>query len=333
MKDKIRWGILGPGIIAETFARCLREVPDAELVAVGSRSAERSAAFCEKYGGTPCSYAELVADERVDVVYIATPHHLHEAHVALCAKAKKNSLCEKPCTYCRASAQRMYDICAENGVFVMEGLWSRFFPIWDKILETAREPRLGRLIGITSSTAWGTKFDPEYRTFRPELAGGALLDAGIYSLAVTTLLMGNEAPASVKSDSYIGTSGVDEQDTILLRYPSGVFANIHCGLVGHVHETVLVFENGTIEVPRHRNPDRFRVYMGAARERWHTGAIEEYLYPYYDEGFQYEAVHVQECLRNGLKTSPRVTPAETLLLMQICDEIRAQAGYSYPFEH
>ena len=136
--DKIRWAILGPGIIGDTFAYCLREVPDAEIVAVGSRSIERSRAFCEKYGGTPYgSYEEMLKDDRIDVVYIATPHNLHEEHVIMCAKAHKNILCEKPFTYNLASAQRMYKACEENGVFIMDGLWSRFFPAWQGVLEKA----------------------------------------------------------------------------------------------------------------------------------------------------------------------------------------------------
>lgn len=333
MSKPIGWAILGPGIIGDTFARCLREIPDAKLVAVGSRSLERSRAFCEKYGGTPYgSYDEMLRDPAVDVVYVATPHHLHEQQVIACAKAKKNVLCEKPFTYSRASAERMYAACEENGVFVMDGLWSRFFPAWEGVLEKRQDPALGRLLGIVSSTAWGSTYDPDYRTFRLDLAGGALLDAGIYSLAVTTLVTGLEEPCSIQSDTYFGPSGVDEQDTILLRYPSGTFAAVTCGLCGHVHETKLIFERGTIEIPRHRNPDRFRMYLGAARERWHTGVLEEYLYPYYDEGFQFEAQHVQQCLRQGLRTSPRVTPRETLLLMQICDEVRRRAGFVYPFE-
>ena len=333
MSKKIGWAILGPGIIGTTFARCLREVPDGELVAVGSRDLARSQAFCAEYGGTPYgSYEEMLADERVDVVYVATPHHLHEQHVALCAEAKKNILCEKPFTYSRASAERMYRKCEENGVFIMEGLWSRFFPIWEKIVEVSRDPALGRLIGITSSTAWGSAFDPNGRTFRPELAGGALLDAGIYSLAITTLMMGAETPVSIKSDMYLGASGVDEQDAILLRYPSGAFASIHCGLQGHDHETRLIYENATIEIPRHRNPEHFRLVEGATRERWHAGRIQEFVYPYYDEGFQFEAMHVQECIRMGLKCSPRVPPEETYRLMEICDEVRRQGNFVYPFE-
>lgn len=330
---KTRWAILGPGIIGDTFAYCLREVLDAEIVAVGSRSIERSAAFCEKYGGTPYgSYEEMLKDDRIDVVYVATPHNLHEQHVKMCAEAHKNILCEKPFTCNRASAERMYRVCEENGVFVMEGLWSRFFPAWQAVLEKVNDPALGRLIGITSSTAWGTKYRKDYRTFRKDLAGGALLDAGVYSLAVTTMLLDCERPCSIKADSYFGESGVDEEDTILLRYPSGSFANIHCGLVGHAHETLIIFENGTIEIPRHRNPDRFRMYMGSGRERWCATDLQEYQYPYYSEGFQFEAMHVADCLNKGLKTSPSVRPEETLLLMEICDEIRRQANFVYPFE-
>lgn len=333
MAATIGWAVLGPGIIGETFAHCLREVPNAKLVAVGSRSLERSRAFCARFGGTPYgSYEEMLQDPAVDVVYVATPHHLHEQQVIQCARAKKNVLCEKPFTCSRASAERMYAACRENGVFVMEGLWSRFFPAWEAVLEKLHDPKLGRMIGITSSTAWGSTFDPNYRTFRLDLAGGALLDAGIYSLAVATLVTGLEEPKSIKADTYLGPSGVDEQDTILLRYPSGIFAAVTCGLIGHTHGTRIIFENGTIEIPRHRNPDRFYLDLGVTGERWSSSVREEYQFPYYDEGFQFEAAHVQDCIQKGLTLSPRVPKEETLLLMKICDEVRAQAGFVYPFE-
>lgn len=333
MNDKIGWGILGPGTIAKTFAHCLREVPDSYIAAVGSRSLPRSREFTEVFGGTPYgSYEEMLADHRVDVVYVATPHHLHEEHVLLCAHYKKHILCEKPFAINERQARNMYKAAAENGVFLMDGLWSRFFPAWEYAAELVRDGSLGRLFGIISTTSWGSKKDPQDRLFNKALAGGALLDAGIYSLAIATLLLGTEYPDGIKAYAKIGDTGVDEHDTVLLDYASGPFFSMMCGMQGYLHETNIVLEKGSIRIPRHRNPARVIVTMPQVGETWQSGDIREIRFPYVDEGFQFEARHVQDCIRHHRTTSPRVTPEESILLMRISDEIRRQANLTYPFE-
>jgi len=336
MSDKIRWGILGPGKIAITFARCLRELPDAEIAAVGSRSYERSKSFCEQFGGTPYgSYKEMVEDPNVDIVYVATPHHLHEEHAILAANAGKAILCEKPFAVNEKQTRSMFAAAKANNVFIMEGLWSRFFPAWEFVVDLMKKNKLGELIEIQSSTSWGalpSTLDPGDRLLDINTAGGSLLDAGIYSLASTTLIMGDEKPSEIYSITKIGKTGVDEHDAILLNYNSGPYAKISCGIMGYLHETNIICEYGTITVPRHRNPDRVLVRDSQTGERWSRGSIVEYHFPYNDEGFQFEAKAVQECYRQGLKECPQVKYNETIVLMQICDQIRKNAGLVYPFE-
>lgn len=336
MGEKIRWGILGPGNIARSFAEGLRLLPDAELVAVGSRSIERSTEFCAKYGGKPYgSYEELVQDPNIDVMYVATPHMMHEEHVVLSLRAGKNVLCEKPLAINEAQAKRMYAEADKQGLFLMDGLWSRFFPAWEYAQEQVRSGACGKINSIYAATCWGLTpdYDPKGRLRNIDLAGGALLDAGIYSLASVSVLLGpDEYPSEIKVTSTLGETGVDEIDMITMRYPSGVLVTAVCGLQGHLHETHVMMERGKLTIPRHRNPDLIIHDRPTGALGW--GQHEEVRRQFYSrgEGFHFEAAHVQECLRQGLKRSPRVSEKESLNLMRIMDEVRRQAGLRYPFE-
>ncbi|MDR3121063.1 MAG: Gfo/Idh/MocA family oxidoreductase [Clostridiales bacterium] len=334
MKDVIGWGILGPGRIGNDFAHCLRETPDGRVAAAGSRDIERSGAFCEKYGGKAYgSYEELVNDPDVDIVYVATPHHLHEEHTILALRAGKHVLCEKPIAVNAKQAANMYAEAEKRGLFLMDGLWSRFFPAWEFAREFIHSGEIGKIVTINSTTSWGAlPTNPPGRLYNLDIAGGSLLDGGVYSLAAMSVLLGaDEYPTEIKAITDIGTTGVDDHDLAIMRFPSGVLFTMLCGLQGALLETHVLCEKGTLTIPNHRNPTHVQVrtrlpgsYMGAVNR--------DYEFPYADEGFQFEASHVHDCLRKGLKTSPRVTQKESLMLMRIADEIRRQAGFVYPFE-
>jgi predicted dehydrogenase len=337
MQDKIRWGILGPGIIAKQFAASLQELPDAEVTAVGSRDYERSRGFCDVFGGKPYgSYAELVKDPNVDIIYVATPHNFHEEHVLLCVNAGKNVLCEKPFAVNAAQAERMYAAAKKNNVFILDGLWSRYFPAWEFAVQLAKSGDLGKVIAVNAATCWGrpTVVDAKLaknRLFDINLAGGALLDAGVYSLAAASVVIGSEFPKKIKAMTKMTSTGVDDYDLIAVEYESGPICSLICGLSGRLHETHIVLERGTITVPGHRNPNTVIVERLNPHEwRRHTKEIHHFHYD--STGFQFEAAHAHDCLRKGLKTSARATPEESLTLMRICDEVRRQANFVYPFE-
>ncbi|MDR2932479.1 MAG: Gfo/Idh/MocA family oxidoreductase [Oscillospiraceae bacterium] len=338
MKETIGWGILGLGRIANDFATSLRELPDARVAAAGSRDIEKSRKFCELYGGKPYgSYEEMANDPDVDIIYVATPHNYHEEHVLLCVNAGKNVLCEKPFAINAAQAQRMYDAAREKNVLLMDGLWSRYFPAWEFATDYIKKGEMGKILAINSATCWGfdarVNRDPKGRLFDINLAGGALLDAGVYSLAVSTLLLGDDVyPKTINAFSQMGKSGVDEMDLISMQYDSGVLFTMICGLPGNLHETHILLEGGTITIPEHRKPETVIISGRQRADDWRYSMSRSYHFPYPTEGFQYEAAHAHDCLRKGLKTSPRVTPKESLILMRICDEVRRQASFTYPFE-
>ena len=335
MINFINWGILGPGTIANDFARCLRLLPDARVAAAGSRDVNKAREFCGKYGGKPYgSYEELVNDPDVDIIYVATLHHLHEEHTLLALRAGKHVLCEKPISVNEASAARMYAEAEKRGLFLMDGLWSRFFPAWEFAKQFIDGGELGRIVAINSITSWGAiSTESKPRLFDPEMAGGSLLDGGIYSLAAMSLLLGvGEYPSAIKSITEIGVTNVDDHDGVVLQFPSGVIVTILMGLQGPLLLTNALCEKGLLSIPNHRNPQNVEVSARAAHAGHYGFERRNYTFPYAEAGFQFEAAHVHDCLKKGLTESPRVTRKESLSLMRIADEIRRQAGFKYPFE-
>jgi len=335
MDNTIKWGILGLGRIANDFARCLRLLPDAELVAAGSRDINKAADFCAKHGGKPYgSYGEMVNDPDVDIVYVATLHHQHEEHTILALSAGKHVLCEKPIAVNAASAARMYAEAEKRKLFLMDGLWSRFFPAWEFAKAYVDSGEFGRVVAINSITSWGaTLVNPKYRLFDLEASGGSLLDGGIYSLAaMSVILVADEYPSAIKALTEIGPTKVDDHDGAVIQFPSGTIVTIMCGLQGPLLVTNVMCEKGTLTIPNHRNPQSVEIRGRNSFGDFRGSEFREVSFPYADEGFQFEAAHVQECLRKGLTESPRVTKKESLMLMRISDEIRRQAGFIYPFE-
>lgn len=373
MKEKIGWGILGPGRIAHQFCDCLEELPDAYVAAVGSRSLERSQQFTEIYGGHAYgSYQEMVNDPDVDIVYVATPHPMHEEHVIMACNAGKAVLCEKPFAVNRQQAEHMFEAARRNNVFLMEGLWSRFFPAWQYVKEQVDSGRWGKVDSIYCSTGWGAPrnssvLDPKNRLHDLNLAGGALLDAGIYSLAAMSRIRGKfDMPTQIFSTMSFDPTGVDGDDDFLLKFEDGMVAHLTSSLHRNDMECKVICEKAVISIPVNRNPDRIIIQergdwpripkeaMEKATELQKKNFNRDYFarmsllpisqrrmggrdiltmeFPYRKSGFQFEAEVVQKCLRQGLTFCPDATPEETLMLISIADEGRRQAGFVYPFE-
>jgi len=343
-KEKIGWGFVGTGVIAKQFAQCLELMDDCYVAAVGSRTIESAKRFTDVYGGTPYgSYEEMFQDPDVDVVYIATPHMVHEENVIMAAKYGKNILCEKPFAVSRAQAERMFAAAKEAGVFIMEGLWSRFFPAWQEAKRILESGELGQLVSIDAATCWGARrgeggFPKGDRRVEPTLAGGALLDAGIYVLAAASVASGGltKMPEKIFSSMRFEDTGVDSDTDMLLELDNGVTAHLVCSLHRRNHEVTIYCENGSIHLPEHRCPTTITVTKRKKVpqiQRYRDGSETVTLnIPYPRIGFQFEAAVVHDCLRKGLTECPQVPYEETLTLMGICDVVRAQHNFKYPFE-
>lgn len=328
MAEKIRWGILSTGTIAAKFAIDLKGVPDAELLAVGSRSQASADAFADEFyvERRYDSYEALVQDADVDVIYIGTPHSFHKENTLLCLNHGKPVLCEKPFAINATEAQAMIQTARDEGVFLMEAMWSRYLPVMVRLRELLADGVIGDVVQLLADFGFQNTFDPKHRLYNPALGGGALLDIGIYPLSLASMVLGT--PSRIQSMAYLGESGVDENAAIILGYEnSDAMAIVTTGMRVQSHRSAII--NGT--KGRIRLPDPWWKTPHFTLE-FHDGETTEIEVPITGNGYSYQAVEVGRCLRAGLLESDIMPLDETLSVMQTADTIRAQWGLKYPME-
>jgi len=326
MAEKIRWGIMGPGGIARSFAGDLKLLPDAELVAVGSRSRDRADAFGEEFKvpRRHASYEALAQDPDVDVVYVATPHPMHKPCTILCLEGGKAVLCEKPLTVNAREAEEVVGRAREKELFLMEAVWTRFFPAIDRLRELLAEGAIGEPLMVQVDFGFKAHFDPKRRLFAPELAGGSLLDVGVYCISMSHMLFGK--PAEMTGLATIGQTGVDEQAAWVFKYPGGQLAICMSAISTTTpHEAGVFGTEGSIRV--HSPfwcPSKLTV-RGETGEKQHELKFK-------GRGMQFEAAAVMKCLREGKLEHELMPLDESVEVMRTMDALREQWGVRYPFE-
>ncbi|MCG2461274.1 Gfo/Idh/MocA family oxidoreductase [Flavobacteriaceae bacterium F89] len=326
MKKKIRWGILGPGHIAHSFAKDLLLVPDGELVAVGSRNLDRAKKFGDTYGASRFfgSYEELYNCEEIDVIYIATPHTYHAEHSIAAMDHGNPVLCEKPMGVNRAEVKNMIAASKRNNVFMMEALWSRFNPAIRKIKQMVVEGVIGEIGHMSSDFAfYALDRDEKGRLLNPELAGGSLLDIGIYPIFLTYLMMGK--PENILATSRFHHTGVEIQTSMIFDYPKAQ-ALLYSGLTSKSGMRVEIGgSKGTLFID-----PRWHETQGFTWER--NGETEAFHIPKIGKGYAHEIEEVQDCLRQGKKQSELWTHQNSMDLVGLMDEVRTRTGIVFPFE-
>jgi dihydrodiol dehydrogenase / D-xylose 1-dehydrogenase (NADP) len=325
MTDPIRWGILGTGNIAKQFARGLTSVDDAQLIAVGSRAVETADTFGDEFdvAHRHASYEALVADAEVDAIYISTPHPFHKDNSILCLQNDKAVLCEKPFTVNAGEAAAVVDVARAQKCFLMEAMWTRFVPAVVRLRQLLADGAIGEVRMIQADFGFRAGVNPEGRLFNLALGGGALLDVGIYSLSFASMILGS-APSQVVSTADIGETGVDEQSAFLLRYAGGEIAVLSCAVRTSTAIDVRIFgTEGSISVgsPFFKS-ESLTIKRGSEETR------EEF--PLDGNGYNYEAIEVGRCLREGRIESDVMLLDETLALMKLLDTIREPWGLKYP---
>ncbi len=325
--ETIRWGIVGPGGIARKFARDLRVAEGASLQMIASRDLGRAKAFANEFGAEKVTddLSEMTAAEDVDIVYIASPHPSHFAAAKRMLEAGKPVLCEKPLTVNAAQSRELIQISRTNKVFLMEAMWTRCLPIYDRVREWLDGGRIGVPQLVTSQFCFPSPYDPTSRWFDPESAGGSLLDLGVYNLAMSQLVMGRK-PAKVSAVARMASSGVDEKLSASMVYENGGIAQFTCGLRTCADNSLTIGgEKGFIRV--------LSGFMNA-EEAFLTvdGHTESAREPLRGEGFEFEIEEAMRCLRAGEIESPKMPHADTLATMEVMDDIRWQIGLRYPCE-
>jgi predicted dehydrogenase len=321
----LRWGVVGTGGIAGSFARDAGSLPDARIVAVGSRSQESADRFGDSYGveHRHPTYQALVEDPDVDAVYVATPNTLHAENALAAIAAGKHVLVEKPFAMDGAEAASVAAAARKAGVFCMEAMWTRFLPHTVRIRRLVADGAIGEVRTVAADLGMNFAPDPEHRLFAPGLGGGALLDLGIYPVSLVFMVLG--VPSSVTAVADPAFTGVDGQTTAILRYPDGVHGIATCTLWARTPRRAWIAgTQGIIDVdPDFYAPTSFTLRReGAAPERFERSddlAGE-------GKGLWYEAAEVARCVREGLLESPGMPLDETVEIMRTFDEIRRQAG-------
>lgn len=324
---KFNWGILGPGRIAHQFAKGLKVIDDANLYAVASSKIERAQEFANEYGGakTYSSYEELVNDPDVDGVYISTPHRFHFGNIMLCLNAGKPVLCEKPLTVNANEARELIKTSRAKNIFLMEALWSRYLPIYSVIRKWLDEKAIGDISLMVGTFGFNAPKDKDDRWQNPELAGGTLLDMGIYPIAISQWVMRSQ-PKSFFSMAHIGTTGVDELTTILLKYENDVISECHSSfLSNHVNDFLIYGSKGYIRI----HPAFWASTKASLFVNDEELTISR---PLRAGGFEYQTEEAMRCIRAGLLESPGMSHADTLANMELMDSIRIGIGVKYPFE-
>ena len=322
----IRWGIIGAGGIASTFALSVREFTRAQLVAVGSRHRDRAERFATAHGipTTHVGYRDLVEDPQVDAVYVATPHSEHREHALLAIRAGKHVLVEKAFTRNAAEAREVFDAAREAGVFVMEAMWTRFLPHVDALHQVIEAGEIGDIVNVRADHGQHFPFDPASRLYDPALAGGALLDLGVYTVSWAHDLLG--VPTSVHAVGQRTTTGVDGQVSMILEHGEGVQSTLSTTLWSRTPTTSSISgTDGYIRVAgEFYRPTSFRVSRRDGRQ-WTFDQPAA-------RGLQYEAAEVARRVAEGATESPRMTWQQTIDVMETMDEVRRQIGVTYPGE-
>nr|WP_299337764.1 Gfo/Idh/MocA family oxidoreductase [Allomuricauda sp.] len=326
MDKKIKWGIIGLGRIAKLFAEDLRLVEDAELVAVASSSMERSKLFAKEFGNPRAysSYKELFNDANVDVVYIATLHHTHCQFSIEAMNHKKHVLCEKPIAISQEEAKQMVEASIRNKVFFMEAFWSRFNPSIVKIKELVSQGKIGKLRYINAEfTFYKLDDDPQSRSLNVDLAGGSLLDMGVYPIFLSYLLLGK--PKEILARSQFHKTGAEIQTSILFQYENAQ-SILYSGFANNTDmKAKICGEKGEIFItPNWHETQGFQTIVG--------GDSQFYELPTKGKGFTHEIDEVHECIRNEKNESSRWSHQNSVELIGIVDKIRLNSGIKFPFE-
>lgn len=321
----LRWGIIGLGRIAHKFTQDILLVPGNTVYAVASRDVNKARDFASTYRADRAygTYEALFQDPAVDIVYIATPHDTHAALSIAALQAGKHVLCEKPLAVNRRQAAQVVEEAQKNQRFLMEGLWSRFNPSIQACLRLIRENAIGAVNYIHADFNFHTTAPDDSRIFNLDLAGGALLDIGIYPVFLAYAIWGR--PEQILASARFHRTGSDLQTSAILKYPHG-FANIMCGVQCKSDMVAQIY-----------GPDG-HIFLDS---RWHEAQgytlqqgenAQHFSLPTPGNGFTYEIEECQRCVQAGQLESALWSPHDSLELMGILDEIRDQIGLKYPFE-
>ncbi|MEJ7737750.1 MAG: Gfo/Idh/MocA family oxidoreductase [Chitinophagaceae bacterium] len=324
MKNTYRWGILGAGKIAEKFASALNYTDGASVSAIASRDEGRGKAFAERHGASRVytDYHKLALDPEIDIVYIALPHAFHCEQALHCLQHKKPVLCEKPMALNLEQVNRLADAAHRNQTFLMEGMWSRFMPSICKMLDWIKEDIIGQVLYVRADFGFEAPLEPQGRLFNLELGGGSLLDVGIYTVFLTTLVLGE--PVRVQSMARLGATGADEYCSMQFQYAGGEVASLFSSITIRTPLTAEISgSKGRIllQCPFYKATSISLELFNGERNELH--------FPHEHNGFEYQIREVMACLDRGYMECPLMPLDFSLRMARTIEEVKGQCGIVY----
>lgn len=315
---KIKWGIIGLGNIANKFAQAVTKMQNTELIAVASRTKEKSESFGNNYGVEKerCygSYEEIVKDNDVDVIYIAVPHSMHKEISILCLENKKAVLCEKPVTLNEKEVIEVIECARLNQTFFMEAMKTRFLPVHKEVKRIIEMGEIGEVRLIQADFGFYTEFDEKNRLFDPKLGGGALLDVGVYPISYGIWLMEGK-PTNIQSNVFLGKTSVDENVSAIMTYENGKEVHIYGAInLNTVREANIIGTKGTLRIPRFSSGEKIIININGKEE------IKEF--PFEINGFEYQIEEVNEAIRNRKLESEIMSWNDSIMVMRILSKIK-----------
>ncbi|MBE5979147.1 MAG: Gfo/Idh/MocA family oxidoreductase [Paenibacillaceae bacterium] len=319
-------GIMGTGRIASVLAETMVQMPEVCLYGVASRSLEKAEDFAARFSIKKAygSYEELAADSEVQLIYIATPHSEHSTNARLCLEHGKHVLCEKSFAANYSQAKEMIDLAQEKNLMITEAMWVRYMPMADTLKEVLASGIIGEPMTLTANLAY--LVSDKHRIVAPELAGGALLDVGVYTLNFASLVFGDEI-TDITSSVIKTETGVDAQNSITLLYPGGKMAVLNSSIqVLSDRQGIIYGTKGFLVVENINNFESISVYDTD------RNMVESYQRPEQITGYEYQVLASKSAIEQGLTECPQMPHETTLEVMKVMDELRKQWGIRYPFE-
>lgn len=319
-------GIIGAGHMSERMADTIRQMPEAELYAVASREEEKAKAFAEKYDATTYygSYEALMEDDAVQLIYIATPNHLHYEQARACIRHGKPVLLEKPFALNERQAQALIDLAEMHQVFLCEAMWVRFMPLMVRLQKNLEQGRIGEVTSVTADIGYDLK--EKERVNRLDMGGGALLDIGLYPITFALQILGKEID-NISTSMVRMNSGVDAQEVVNLVYMNGAMASLYATMLSNTDRQGKIYgTEGYILVEDINNYARYQIFDAKGN------LVETVERPAQISGLEYEVQACIHAIQSKKLECPQMTHVDTLFLMRVLDTVRRTWDMRFPQE-
>lgn len=324
------WGVIGPGSIANTFAKAIASSKKGKILAVASRSQERAADFASTYKieKTYSDYGQMLADPEIDIIYIATPHNFHYQQAKMCLQAGKHVLVEKPCTVNAKQMQKLVALAQSKNLLLQEALWSRFMPCLSQLRQLLNEGIIGDIQYIQSEIGFAFqnrgKNKEKSRLLKAELAGGSLLDLGIYSITLSQFFL-QEHPNRVEAMGQLTDQQVDGHVLANMCYPSGRYAQFTCSMLSQASNTMrIVGSKGYVNLPAcFWDTDNAAIYRD-------DKLVQSIDIPHAVNGFEYQIEQSMQCIEQNMQCSDVMSHSDSIGVLNVMDNIRKQIGVCFP---